>query len=323
MRLTIVFLFKWPTPVTQMECQSEDEKWKRLEKKLDALYDRTFQIGRIEEAVLQLHSSMSRQTSLLQELNIRVGSSMAMLEGVQHAVELGQTSTLKQTTSILKKKKSDDVVPVPPAHHDPPSMGIVPGAVKEEGLPKEAPTRRMSVCSQASAPGHKFPRRGVQVLESADVVSVDELSLKTTRKLLRGFSSLSGNFFIDEIKESQERASKKHPSRELVLGKTMNIDLDELRTNHNAFVASQTMRSFHLDDVRTSGMPFVAELLLALTGILKLTSSGLLFRLWAACLLVTWPATSNWLTSFDFVFEKTMFHRIQRSRWLLGLYFPR
>ena len=94
-----------------MECQSEDEKWKRLEKKLDALYDRTFQIGRIEEAVLQLHSSMSRQTSLLQELNIRVGSSMAMLEGVQHAVELGQTSTLKQTTSILKKKKSDDVVP--------------------------------------------------------------------------------------------------------------------------------------------------------------------------------------------------------------------
>lgn len=284
-----------------MECQSEDEKWKRLETKLDALHDRTFQIGRIEEAVLQLHSSMSRQTSLLQELNIRVGSSMAMLEGVQHAVESGPTS-LKQTTSILKKKKSDDVVPVPPVHHDPPSLGIVPGAVKEEGLPKEAPTRRMSVCSQASAPGHKFPRRGVQLVESPDVVSVDELSLKTTRKLLRGFSNLSVNLHIDEIKESQERSSKKHPSRELVLGKTMNIDLDELRTNHNAFVASQSVRSFHLDDVRTSGMPFVAELLLALTGILKITSSGLLYWLWAACLLVTWPATSNWLTSFELCF---------------------
>ena len=276
-----------------MECQSEDEKWKRLEKMLDALHDRTFQIGRIEEAVSQLQSSMSPQTSLLQEVNTRVGSSMAMLEGVQHAVESGLTSTLKQTTSILKKKKNDEMVPVPPAHHDPPPMGIVPGAVKEEGLPKEAPIRRISVCSQASVPGHTFPRRGVQVAESPDVISVDELSLKTTRKLLRGFSSLSANCCIDEIKESSERSSRKHSSRELVLGKTQNIDLDELRTNHNAFVASQSMRSFRIDDITTSGMPFVAELLLALTGILNLTSSGLLFQLWATCLLVTWPAASN------------------------------
>ena len=229
-----------------------------------------------------------------------------------------------QPVSILKKTKvrsEDDIDLVPLPEDQPQAFAVVPGQVNQ----KEGRLSRLSRLSRASVSSQKSPQgaaprstpeqespgpRRLSVLsqlsslrsqkrasnseDSAEAASVDELSLKTTRKLLRGFSALSATCALDEQGgnetnfRSTARSNSKHRMAVLEnLEKTPNISLDELRTNQNALVTTMSMRSIETLDNR-SGMPFTAELLLVLAGILELWSPWL-WLLWVCFLFVTWP----------------------------------
>lgn len=306
------------------------ENLSSIDRKLDGLQDCRLKIGHIEEVLLRLQASISSQTALLHEVQKQVGL-RGTTEEVQR-VMCGSNNLTKgssefesavatppvvpQPVSILKKTKvqtEDDIDLVPLPEDQPQAFAVVPSQVNQKegrlsrlsrtsvGSQKssqgaalrstpeqESPGQRLSVVSHMSS----LQKRGNNSVDSAEAASVDELSLKTTRKLLRGFSALSATCPLDEqgrneTKLSSTARSSKQSSRVAVLEnleKTQNISLDELRTNHNALVTAMSMRSVSTLDTG-SGMLFTAELLLVLAGVMEMWSPWL-GLLWVCFLFV-------------------------------------
>lgn len=308
------------------------ENLSSIDRKLDGLQDCRLKIGRIEEVLLRLQASISSQTALLHEVQKQVGlrgtiqevqkvmcGSNNLTKGASEFESTVATPpVLPQPVSILKKttvQGEDDIDLVPLPEDQPQAFAVVPGQVNQKegrtnrlsrmslGSQKgpqgaalrstpeqENPGRRLSVFSQMSSV--RSQRGGNNAVDDAEAASVDELSLKTTRKLLRGFSALSAICPLDEQGRNETnlsstvRSSSKHSSRVAVLEnleKTQNISLDELRTNHNALVTAMSMRSISTLDTR-GGMLFTAELLLVLAGVLEWSSW--FGRLWVCFLFV-------------------------------------
>lgn len=303
------------------------ENLSSIDRKLDGLQDCRLKIDHIEEVLLRLQASISSQTTLLHEVQKQVGlrgttqevqkvirGSNSLTKGAFEFESTVATPPASQPVSILKKPKVQteddiDLVPLPEDH--PQAFPVVPSQVNQregrlscvsrtsvgsQGAAVRSPPqqeshgKRLSVFSQMSS--SRFQKRGTNSVSSAEAASVDELSLKTTRKLLRGFSALSVTGPPDEqgCNETNSRFAaqpSKQSSRVAVLEnleKTKNISLDELRTSHNALVTAMSMRSVSTLDTG-SGMLFTAELLLALAGVMEMWSPWL-GLLWVCFLFV-------------------------------------
>eukprot|EP00438_Fugacium_kawagutii_P012026 Skav218168 [mRNA] locus=scaffold5213:131379:138001:- [translate_table: standard] len=294
------------------------ENLRRIEGKLDGLHS-----AKIcqEEVLLKLESAISSQSAILQEVQtqLRIQGKLPQEARVTSACSgnIGCSSVTPPSplpASILKKKTKTeevDLIPLPEEPH--PSLhqtfAVVPGEVERRETPqrnsltretpqrnsltRETPERnslveerRPSLMSQVSSMRSLVKRghRDIQV-DFIEAASVDDLSLKTTRKLLRGFSACSATFSLDERLHKSpmtERSASKHA----VLERTHNLSLDELHKNHNAVVSSRSLRTFQPLDTRGS-MPLTAELLLATSGILE-ACSPTLSRLWVLCMLAAW-----------------------------------
>ena len=310
------------------------ENLRSIERKIDGLQDFKLKFGQIEEALTKLQVSISSQTVLLEAVQAQVGLKGTSTEEVQlKAANLTKGTFASQCTvvtpptipplSILKKitvqtvdlgacsaREAEDVVPLP--NQSPNTFPVVPDpqVMKERRLSvtsqdksrsppspgfrtnPDAEGRRPSLFSHRSS-GQSDGRRKNALLEEQPS-SVDELSLKTTRKLLRGFSALS--------EPGRLKTSSPYSTKTTVLENMRNMSLDELRTNHNALVATQSVRNLDLELEEQGGMPFTAELLLVFTGILKSWSPRLLM-FWVSCLLVSWQSWQTFTLSVAWGFN--------------------
>lgn len=312
------------------------ENLRRIEGKLDGLH--SAKICQIEEVLLKLGSAISSQNAILQEVQtqLRMQGNRAQEAQVTSAcsVNTGCSSVTPPPVSrpapILKKKKTQEFkteeVELIPLPEDPQlTLAVVPGEVEPRPQrnsirnsivrgPQE-PGPRLSLSSQ------EVKRSNVQI-DFIEASSVDELSLKTTRKLLRGFSACSATFSLDERLQKSpmaERSASKHSlHKDAVLERTQNISLDELHKNHNAVVSFWSMRRSKSLDTK-GAMPLTAEFLLATSGILEACSLTL-WRLWVLCMLAAWQGNGSGFCSSRWVFARCFFRclAIPIAMWSSG-----
>ena len=326
---------RWHISDMESSAHGPLENLRSIERKIDGLQDFKLKFGHIEEALTKLQASISSQTVLLEAVQAQVGlketqeiQQFMIARDSETEVPVPSASDATMVTppapamsrpvSILKKKvrPEDEVDPVPLPKQPPQTFSVIPGQVNEMNQ-----ERRLSVASERSrrsrqsteanqkgqgrrtslvslvsqSPDSLSGRRNQVLLDFSKPCSMDDLTVKTTRKLLRGFSALSA-CPLDESGRSEAsatgsgRSGSKTSSREAVLEKTQNLCLDELRANHNAVVTAMSMRSIAPLDT-TGGMPFTAELLLVFAGILQW--SPRLSMLWVWCLLVTWQTKNT------------------------------
>eukprot|EP00435_Cladocopium_sp_Y103_P020825 s2652_g5.t1 len=286
---------------------------KKFQKKLDTfditstlrttLQDFNLKIGHLEEAMLQMQSSILSQTSLLQEVHTGVASNVTTIQEVREVIRMSRGKADKAASGtlsaslgsplrpILKKndRTADDTELFPAPAEEPPMLGVLPGELAASSGGDELPP--------ATSRSRRPRRYDLTLPDPAchHAVSVEELSGMKAKTLLRKKSaSLDGSSserrrscelnmpnMPSKSKESKESKEFKE-SKELV-GERM-LSLDELRANHDAQVTATRSGKSSTNRETRGGMPFIAELWLVVAGILEWPLW--LSRIWAWCLVV-------------------------------------